>query len=795
MSKFKVIWLLLFLTLSFPSFSQQLAQIEGSIKNSAKEAIEGATILQKGTNKGAKANRTGSFILKHIPFGNHEFIISALGYKTLTLKLEVNKSTEILKEITLSTESNSLDEVQVEGKTVSKRIKESGFNVNVIETKQYANTNSDINQILNRSTGVKIREQGGLGSRYSFSLNGLSGNNIKFFIDGVPIESFGSGMSLNNMPVNIAERIEVYKGVVPAHLGSDALGGAINIVTNRDYKKSLDVSYSIGSFNTHRAAVSAGYKHPKNGLMINLNSYYNFSNNNYLMRTNPKAGVYLKAPIPPKNELFDTLQSARRFHDDYRSFMTQVEVGISNKKWADIAVLGLTYNDVYDQQQTAATQERVLGHVFSKSHTFTPSLRYRKDKFLFENLSATVYANYSRGENIITDTSSRTYYFWNGIATEYSPNAGELNSYKSITHQKINNSFSQANLNYKLSASHLFNFNYNLNTNKRENYNEIDPYNDFYNITNQIYRTTIGLNYQQILWKERLNNSFFIKEYGLSGKTNTAGKTSKNYFGYGAVTNIKLDASYGIKLSYEHAYQLPTFTELFGDGLNVMANEKLKPANSDNYNLNFYYGTTFGNHYLNVDASTYYRNVKDYIIQKSYDTPQGQKQLADNEGGVKVNGVDFEVKYGYKSNFMAVLNMSYYNAVDREKYDKNNREKITYKNRTPNEPWLFGNLDISYGRNNLFSSKDNRIQLNYYLQFVNNYSLSWSKLAEKSTKDYIPAQWLHNIAATYSFNNNTYNITVEGKNLTDQIAYDIFKQQRPGRSVYLKLRYLIRSSH
>jgi len=793
MSKFKIIWLIVFLIISQSSFAQQVAELKGKIVTASNEPIEGASITFREIKQGAKADQDGNFTIKGIPFGIYQINISAIGYKTLQRKFRINQEHEILKEIQLTAKNNGLEEVKINGKTAGKKIKDSGFNVNVIETKQYANTNSDVNQILNRSTGVKIREQGGLGSKYSFSLNGLSGNNIKFFIDGVPIESFGSGMSLNNMPVNIAERIEVYKGVVPAHLGSDALGGAINIVTNRDYKKSLDVSYSIGSFNTHRAALSAGYKHPKNGLMVNLNSYYNFSNNNYLMKTNPKAGVYILAPVDASR--FDTLQSARRFHDDYRSFMTQVEVGVSNKKWADIAVLGLTYNDVYDQQQTAATQERVLGQVFSKNHTLTPSLRYRKDKLFFENLSATVYANYSRGENVITDTSSRTYYFWNGLPTEYSPTAGELNSYKSIIHQKINNSFSQLNLNYKLAAQHLINFNYNLNTNKRENYNEIDPYNDFYNITNQIIRTNAGLNYQQFLWKEKINNSFFIKQYGLSGKTNTSEKTSKNYLGYGAVTNIRFGSSYGLKLSYEHAYQLPSFTQLFGDGLNIMPNEKLRPANSDNYNLNLYYVTAFGNHRLNFDASTYYRNVKDYIISKMYDTPQGQKQLAENEGGVKVNGVDFEIKYGYKSDFMAVFNMSYYNAVDRERFDNNNREKITYKNRTPNEPWLFGNLDISYGRNNLFDKKDNRIQLNYYLQFINNYSLSWSKLAEKSTKDYIPAQWLHNIAATYSFNNNQYNITIEGKNLTDQIAYDIFKQQRPGRSVYLKLRYLIQSTH
>lgn len=57
----------------------------------------------------------------------------------------------------------------------------------------------------------------------------------------------------------MAERIEVYKGVVPISLGGDALGGAVNIVTKQNMRKYIDASYSIGSFNTHKASFSGRF--------------------------------------------------------------------------------------------------------------------------------------------------------------------------------------------------------------------------------------------------------------------------------------------------------------------------------------------------------------------------------------------------------------------------------------------------------------------------------------------------------------------------------------------------------
>lgn len=78
-----------------------------------------------------------------------------------------------------------LDEVVVVGKKAAQQIRESGLAVSGIDTKKLANITTDLNQVLNRSTGVQIRENGVLVSDFSFSLNGLSGWAVKFFIDGL----------------------------------------------------------------------------------------------------------------------------------------------------------------------------------------------------------------------------------------------------------------------------------------------------------------------------------------------------------------------------------------------------------------------------------------------------------------------------------------------------------------------------------------------------------------------------------------------------------------------------------
>ncbi|TDS12912.1 TonB-dependent receptor [Sphingobacterium paludis] len=776
----------------------QVAGVNGWVKSKDNQGLEGVTIrIRQQEAVATRTDASGKYSLSALASGEYTIETQLVGYKSQQKTIRIDSSVSTTVNFTLEESAEHIEQVEVTGQSKTKEMLQSGFNVNVIETQQYANTNADINQILNRSTGVRVREQGGLGSNYSFSINGMSGNHIKFFIDGVPIEAYGSGMSFNNIPVNIVERIEVYKGVIPAHLTSDALGGAVNIITKRDRRKSIDASYSFGSFNTHRAGLSGSYTDPKKGLHVNVNSFYNYSDNDYRMYSNPEARVYLDVVNPNNSNQFDTISSAKRFHDAYRSYMTQVEAGLSSKRWADVFVLGLTYNNIYNEVQTGATQQKVYGHVFETSRSIVPSLRYRKENLFAEGLSATIFANFANDRSVVTDTSSYRVYRWDGRPDSYFPEAGEINLTKSIRHYQGYNSLVQSTLNYEITAKQIVNLTHSFTGNHRKSYNEIDPYNHSFRQNNRVSRHVLGLNYMHDFFEKKWRNQLFSKYYHFGGRVENAdsseSRQSKSYLGYGAASSYVFTNGLGVKASYEHAYRLPTLVELFGNGVDVYPNAGLVPESSDNYNLGiFYNGILREKHGIYASAAIFYRNADNYIHRTPPGVVSGSSESFSqyyNYGGIQVEGAEAEITYSYGNLLKFTANASYESAVDREQYVRGtNRIKVTYGNRLPDKPWLYGNTDFIIGKNDLLGV-GTRLEFNWFMQYVNEYSTTWSKLGDRSTNYYIPTQWIQNVGLTYSLRNGLYNFTLECRNLTDQIAYDNSKLQKPGRSASLKFRY------
>jgi outer membrane receptor protein involved in Fe transport len=783
-------------------YAQESGTISGTVKENEEE-ITGATVLIKSTKIGTVTNHKGHYEIIDVKPGNYTIMVSYMGYITESRSITLNPGQKLRLNFLMNRDLKQLDNVAIAGKTESRKAKESGFAVNSIELKQYANTTNDLNQILNRSSGVKVREQGGLGSDFEFSINGLSGGHIKYFIDGIPMESYGSGMTLNNIPVNLAERVEVYKGVVPAYLGSDALGGAVNIITKRNKGKSIDASYSIGSFNTHRAALAGSFTDKKTGITTNINSYYNFSDNNYFMYNNPTANVKLRIPNET-NDDYINIDKARRFHDGFESLMAQAEVGVADKKWADIFVAGITYTSNFKERQTGANQERVIGAITNKGYNIIPSIRFRKENLLIEGLSASIFANFSQNKDIVTDTSGMTY-SWDGRALARNGATSNIGSElsgekKSINHLTGHYTLAQINLGYTISENHIINLNHNYSRTYREGYNEIDPYNHSYDRSNSLNNNVTGLSYQQQFLNNRLSNNIFTKLFSMNSKIydkdNIASNKSKQYLGYGAASSYKINKYIGIKASYEHAYRLPSLVELYGNRIEILGNPNLKPESSDNYNLGLYFTKTLGKGQFWAEASTYYRDANNFILS----TPsaggglEGSYSQSYNAEGIIVNGFDGELRYDYNRTVMVMINLTYQNAVNRQRYASGTvREDSRYMSRIPNQPWLYGNFDLSIGKDDVLG-KFTRLQFNWFTQFINDYSTDWSKLGNPQSNTYIPRQWIQNSTITYSTHSGRYNISLEGRNLTNMIAYDQFKLQKPGRSFFLKLRYAIQQN-
>ena len=308
---------------SLEAIGQVKVRLSGKVTDREGHPVEQATIAIENSSTGCYSHTDGSYELMVTP-GRHVVVVSFVGYETLKMPLRIDGP--VTRDFRLKESNVGLGTVEVYGKSQTQKLKEGVFAVNALDVKALASSLNNLNSLMDRTTGVKVREEGGVGSDFDLSINGLSGNSVRYFLDGMPLDSKGSGMSLANLPVGIIDRIEVYKGVVPAHLGTDALGGAINIVTKQEKKNYLDASYGIGSFHTHKADLNAQWVERRTGLIVRPTVGINYSKNDYRMKDvevwDEEADAYVYA-------------DRKRFHDDYFSLLGQLEIGFADKWWAD----------------------------------------------------------------------------------------------------------------------------------------------------------------------------------------------------------------------------------------------------------------------------------------------------------------------------------------------------------------------------------------------------------------------------------------------------------------------------
>ena len=354
--------------------------LSGVVKSTDKSPIDFATVYLKNTNFGCTTNEKGEYRL-NAPAGEYILVVSAIGFETYEKSITIGNHHNRHR-VTLKPSVTELDEVVVVSNGVS-RLKRSAFNAVAVDTRELQNSTKNLSEALQKLPGMKLRESGGVGSDMQLMLDGFSGKHVKVFIDGVPQEGAGTAFDLNNIPVNLAERIEVYKGVVPVGFGSDAIGGVINIVTNK-HRRSwfMDASYSYGSFNTHKSYVNFGQSF-RNGLTYEINAYQNYSDNNY----------YINNWVEEFNHENNTsisdesnIQRVKRFNDTFHNETVIGKIGITDKPWADRLMFNIAYSHFYKEIQTGVYQEIVFGEKHRHGFSIVPSLEYRKRNLLTKGL-------------------------------------------------------------------------------------------------------------------------------------------------------------------------------------------------------------------------------------------------------------------------------------------------------------------------------------------------------------------------------------------------------------------------
>lgn len=765
--------------------AQQKVTISGKIIARDGNPMPQVSIAVEKTALGAYTDADGRYSLQLVP-GIYTLAVSFMGYETV--RKEIGLFHDMTLDWVMEESSVRLDGVDVYGKSQSQKIREGAFSVNALDIKPIISSLNSLTGLVDRSSGIKVRQEGGVGSDFDLSINGMSGNSVRYFIDGVPLDIKGSGVSLSNLPVNVIDRVEIYKGVVPAYLGTDALGGAINIITRQDDRNYLDASYSIGSFHTHKADLNAQFVEKNTGLIVHPTIGVSYSKNDYMMK-----GVEVWDEESRKYVSADR----RRFHDDYLSVLAQVEAGFRNKPWADAFFVSASYSKVDKELQTGSVQSKVYGMAERQSDSWNVSARYQKNRFLLDGLQFNALFSHTWDHSVTVDTAYRKY-DWNGNYIESSRN--EITGRgKSIRHYNRPFTVFRTNMGYSFNQSHHINLNYMLNRTGNDRYDDYDT--EFEAANDILCKHIVGLDYHQSFWDGRMENSFFIKDYvnhldirqtdlyWQTGSADVKGSSTKSYLGYGAGLRYSFLQPLALKASYEHSVRLPLARELLGNGTTIYANVALKPEKSDNVNFGLF-GTWHpaGGHTLFYELNGFLRFVDDYI-QAAVSEKEGMMQY-ENVPAVNIKGVEGEIRYNWEGKLQLSSNISYQDARDQRRLKDDGKPSATYRNRVPNRPWLFSSSEASYTfRDVLFPDSRLRLGMNY--QWVHWYFLTWEAYGSRESKAKIPTQHICDADITYSWHNGRYNVSLECTNFLDKPAYDNYKLQKPGRAFMAKFRLFV----
>ena len=763
---------------AYPMFAQQHSIEIKVIDAENGNSIEFATVQWKGLNEpsyknGTTTNKKGVAKLNTPAHQKLVLRVSYVGYQTITDTITANEKRHTLK---LRPESTELANVVVFGKTKAQVIRESPEAVSVINAKELQGRSVSLETILNKTIGLKVGQTGGLGSSSRIIVHGLEGNRIQILWDGIPMNTSDGAFSLDEIPIDIIERIEVYKSIIPARFGCDGLGGAVNIVTKEFSTDYLDASYELGSYQTHKGSVFSRKNFPKSGILLGAGGYYTSAKNDYSFR------------VPERENLL-----VKRDHDRFRSYMLKGKVAFT-KLWFDEISTEFGYYNRFNEIQGVLKN---IQHAENKSGMFMLENKLIKSGILNNRLNFESHFSLSHTTNNFVDTARVNHDFEGNIYP--SPNGqGETGDVPHNSNDKGWEINERINLDYKLSTNHSLSLNTLINYAQRQPNDDIASQHAGFIIGGfPSKKTSIvsGLTWEAKLFGRKLTNMFSAKYFHLHSEIEdltsyemieAPKKKSNTTSQIGWIEAMKYEPFRGfhLKASYQRAIRLPNSQELFGDGIITFPAAGLKPEKSHNFNLGFLIdkNDVLGLSRLQFEVNGFYMQVSDMIKLMKQHMAAGYV----NAEKVHIKGIETELKLDISPTVYAYGNLTYQDVRDVLDYLPGTQAPNPTKGlRLPNIPYLFANFGAEYHSDRLF--KNWYVKAFWDGKFTEEFFYFWE--LTKLQKRRIPRSFVNDIGLLLTYKNK-YSIALECHNLMNKEVWDQFRQPLAGRTFHLKFRYV-----
>lgn len=656
--------------------------------------------------------------------------------------------------------------------------------LDVVDLEQERAVATDMGTVLRRTRGIILRQAGGLGSRTSFSLNGLSGRQIPIFVDGLPIELSGFATNIAAVPVGLVRRLDVHKGVVPIELGADALGGAIDLRTREVFGTRGFASYERSSFGTHRILADLAFASDDAALYGTGQVWYDEARNDY--------AITVDGSDPDTGRIIEDGLTVEKNNAEFQSFGVSAEIGARDLLGTGEGSLRAFYGDSRKGLPHDLTQDVAFGEVETGQASVGGVARYRHTS-AGDWLDLDLSVGLVRRDSRLTDLAETRYDFeGNPVA----PGRGELVSGGIEQNLAEWRAVGRLNFSAPLGEAQTLALTLAPELETRGGLRRApggDGFSEQELSEDRILSFVGGLAHRFTPLLLPFENDLFVKLYVFEA----SGEEVVLGFETGPFARSTLDVGVGdalvwnpsdeisVRASAEWATRLPDFFELFGDGVLVSANGDLVPERS--LNINLAASATDLQTPVGRFAATVWgfgRITEDLILIES---GSGRSRYV-NVDSALVYGVEGELGWTSPGDYVRVAGALTYEE-GRNTSLEGPLERFR-DDRLPNRPYLYGSASMVGGVNDL--SGGDRLEARASLRWVHEFFRLWPSAGREDTKAVIPEQIVVDVGVLYRVpvpfeRRANLALSLESHNVLDARVFDELGAQRPGRSFHFKV--------
>lgn len=273
--------------------------------------LAGAHVMIEGTRQVVITDYDGEFNLKNLDAGTYMVTVSFVGYQNASKDIRISEGGQEKMDFLLEEASYLADEavITATGNEISRRNVAPAVTVVGREALDESKESAVLTAINEQVPGVFVSERGVTGfgvaggAAGNIRIRGVGGSpntGVLVLIDGSP-----QYMGLFGHPIpdayvtSDAERVEVIRGPASLMHGSNAMAGAINIITRKQKKDGFggNARLSYGSYNTGKVMANAGFKKKAFELFGSVN--HDFTDGHRDNSSFRITNGYLKASVSP----------------------------------------------------------------------------------------------------------------------------------------------------------------------------------------------------------------------------------------------------------------------------------------------------------------------------------------------------------------------------------------------------------------------------------------------------------------------------------------------------------------